>query len=606
MEIQATRVQLGSRLSTRANQRHAPVADHYSRNVNEYRAPVSDIVFALRVAGYDRLTELDAFTHADLETVEGMLEEAGDFVAKVIAPTNRAGDRIGAVRSPDGSVTTAPGFKEAYDKLVDSGWLTVPYAEEWGGGAFPGTVGFTIQELVQSSNMAFSLGPLLTHGFLDAFLTYASDELKATYVEKMVSGQWMGTMNLTEPQAGTDVGALTTKAIPNDDGSFAISGQKIFITWGEHDLTENIVHLVLARTPGAPEGTKGISLFVVPKFLPDADGEPGERNSLECIGVEEKLGIHGSPTCVMSFDGAKGWLVGDEHKGMRAMFVMMNVARLSVGMQGLSQSVRAYQQSVDYAKERVQGRTVTGERTIIGHPDVRRMLLTQRSSIEALRGLLLLNAVNIDLAHHHPDEAVRARAEEISGLLTPLSKSWGTDLGVENASLNIQMHGGHGYIEETGAAQFWRDARISPIYEGTNGVQAADLVTRKLSVRDGASALEFIAELGEIVPELRAAGHGAIADAMTASLETLERTTGWLLRTGASGDVASVLAGATPYLRLWALNVGAWVLARGALLDGDADRIALAEFFAAQLLPETSSLAAAVTAGFAQLEAYSF
>ena len=575
--------------------------------MNEYRAPVSDIVFALRVAGYDRLSDLDAFAHADLETVEGMLEEAGDFVAKVIAPTNRAGDRVGAVRSPDGVVTTAPGFKEAYDKLMESGWLTVPYPEEWGGGAFPSTIGFTIQELVQSSNMAFSLGPLLTHGFLDAFLTYASDELKATYVEKMVSGQWMGTMNLTEPAAGTDVGALGTKAIPNGDGSFSISGQKIFITWGEHDLTENIVHLVLARTPGAPEGTKGISLFVVPKFLPDADGELGGRNALECIGLEEKLGIHGSPTCVMSFDGATGWLVGDEHKGMRAMFVMMNAARLSVGMQGLSQSVRAYQQSVDYAKDRVQGRTITGERTIIGHPDVRRMLMTQRATTEALRGLLLLNAVNLDLAHHHPDEAVRVRSEEITGLLTPLSKSWGTDLGVDNASINIQIHGGHGYIEETGAAQFWRDARISPIYEGTNGVQAADLVSRKLPVRDGASFLEFIDELGELQPELRAAGHEGLADELAAGLRNLREVTGWMLQTGASGDAAAVLAGSVPYLKIWALNVGAWSLAKGVLVsDGDADRVALAEFFATQMLPEGAALAAAATAGFAQLKAFTF
>ena len=292
---------------------------------------------------------------------------------------------------------------------------------------------------------------------------------------------------------------------------------------------------------------------------------------------------------------------------MRAMFVMMNVARLSVGMQGLSQSVRAHQQSVEYAKERVQGRTVTGEATIIGHPDVRRMLMTQRSTIEALRGLLLLNAVQIDLALHHPDAAVRERAEELAGLLTPISKAWGTDLGVENASIDIQVHGGHGYIEETGAAQFWRDARISPIYEGTNGVQAADLVARKLPVRDGRSFLEFVAELEGILPELRERGHAALADRLAASLSGLRETTGWMLRTGAEGDAASVLAGSAPYLRMWALNVGAWVLARGALVsDGDAERVALAEFFAAQLLPEAGALAAAATAGFASLAAYRF
>ena len=573
--------------------------------MTDYRPPIDDIAFSLELAGYEQVAALPQFAHADLETVTGMLHEAGDFLAKVVAPTNRDGDTIGARFEGDGVVTTPESFKDAYQRLVESGWLTVPYAEEWGGGGFPGTVGFAIQELVQSSNMAFSLGPLLTHGFLDAFLAYASDDLKATYVEKMVSGQWMGTMNLTEPQAGTDVGALTTKAVPNGDGSYAITGQKIFITWGEHDLTENIVHLVLARTPGAPEGTRGISLFVVPKLLPDADGEPGERNALECIGIEEKIGIHGSPTCVMSYRGAKGWLVGEELGGMRAMFVMMNVARLSVGMQGLSQSVRAYQQSAAYAKERVQGRTVTGEPTIIGHPDVRRMVATQRATSEALRSLLLLNAVQIDLAHHHPDAAVRERAEELAGLLTPLSKAWGTDVGVESASLNIQVHGGHGYIEETGAGQFWRDARISPIYEGTNGVQAADLVGRKLPVRDGRSCLEFIGEMQALLPELAAAGdrYAGIAGALERHLGTLERTTGWMLRTGAGGDSASVLAGSVPYLRIWALCVGGWLLAKGALRSGSADRLALAEFFATQLLPEVDALAAAATAGYATLAA---
>jgi len=599
------------------------VAADYSDPVTEYRPPIDDIAFAMRLAGYDRIAELERFAHADLETVTGMLEEAGELVAKVVAPTSRDGDRIGAARNPDGSVTTPPGFKAAYDRLVESGWLTVPYPEEYEGGGFPGAVGFAIQELVQSANMAFSLGPLLTHGATDALLAYASDELKDRYLPKMITGQWMGTMNLTEPQAGTDVGALTTRAVPNGDGTYAITGQKIFITWGEHDLTENIVHLVLARLPGAPEGTKGISLFVVPKFLPTPEGEVGERNLVECIGLEEKIGIHGSPTCVMSYDGATGWLVGEEHRGMRAMFVMMNVARLSVGMQGLSNSVRAHQQSLEYAKQRVQGRTVTGERTIIGHPDVRRMLMTQKATIEALRGLLMLNAVQIDLAHHHPDAAVRERAEELAGLLTPISKAWGTDLGVENASLNIQIHGGHGYIEETGAGQFWRDARISPIYEGTNGVQAADLVSRKLPVRDGQSFLEFIEELRSLLPDLRSLsersesagpdrgaepkGLTVVADALESALATLERTTGWMRRAGAGGDAASVLAGSAPYLKQWALTVGAWVLAKGVLVsEGDADRIALARFFASQLLPEVEPLAAAATAGIEELTAYRF
>lgn len=574
--------------------------------MTDYRPPVDDILFSLKVAGYDRIAELEQFEHADLETVSGLIEEAGAFMAEVIAPTNREGDVVGSQYQGDGVVTTPPSFKPAYDKLMESGWLTPAFPSQYGGGDFPATVGSAIQELVQSSNMAFSLGPLLTHGFADAFLAYASDELKDLYLPKMIAGEWMGTMNLTEPQAGTDVGALTTKAVPNDDGSWSITGGKIFITWGEHDLTDNIIHLVLARTPGAPEGTKGISLFVVPKFLPTPDGEPGERNTVSAVGIEHKLGIHGSPTCIMQFDGAKGWLVGDEHKGMRAMFVMMNAARLSVGMQGLSQSVRAHQQSVEYAKARVQGRTVTGESTILGHPDVRRMLMTQRSTIAALRHLLLLNSVHIDLAEQHPDEAVRARSEEMAGILTPLCKSYGTEMGLENASINIQMHGGYGYIEETGASQLWRDVRITLLYEGTNGVQAADLVGRKLGVRSGQSFLEFIAEMRESLPELQAAGErqAAIAGHLEQSLKVLEQTTGWMLKTGAAGDAASVLAGSVPYQRIWALNVCAWLLGKAALReDAPADALALAEFYTSQLLPEVFAQAPAATAGAAQLYA---
>jgi len=583
--------------------------DVYSGAVTDYRPPIADIAFSLKLAGYDRLAELEPFAHADYDTVVAMLQDAGDFMARVIAPTNRDGDVIGAVRGPDGSVTTPPSFKAAYDKLVESGWLTVPFPERYEGGGFPGTVGFAIQELVQTANMAFSLGPLLTHGSTDAFLAYASDEIKDLYLPKMITGQWMGTMNLTEPQAGTDVGALTTQAVPNGDGSYAITGQKIFITWGEHDLTENIVHLVLARLPGAPEGTKGISLFVVPKFIPDENGDPGERNTLECVGLEEKIGIHGSPTCVMAYDAATGWLVGEEHKGMRAMFVMMNVARLSVGMQGLAISVRAHQQAAEYAAERVQGPTVSplGETTIQGHPDVRRMLLDQKSSIAALRHLLLLNAVHIDLAERHPEPAVRARSEELAGLLTPLSKSWGTDLAIENASANIQVHGGMGFIEETGAGQFWRDARITPIYEGTNGVQAADLVGRKMPIRGGASFMEFIAEMKADLPELEAAGAALapVATGLGRALEDLERATGWMLRTGASGDAPSVLAGSVAYQRLWALTVGAWRLGLAALADDDGreQRIVLARYFVTRRLPETSALLAEATAGAADLYA---
>jgi len=577
--------------------------------VTDYRPPLKDIAFTLEhVVGYDRVAALPGYEHADLDTVVGMLEEAGDFMAKVVAPVNRDGDLIGAVRNPDGTVTTPDSFKTAYTKLVESGWGSVPFPEEFEGGGFPWVVGLALQELLQTSSLAFALGPLLTQGAIDALLHYGSDEQKAVYLPKMVSGEWTGTMNLTEPQAGTDVGALATKAVPNGDGTYAITGQKIFITYGDHDLTDQIVHLVLARTPGAPEGTKGISCFIVPKYLLDEHNEPGERNAVQTLALEHKVGIHGSPTAQLSYEGATGYLIGEEHKGMRIMFVMMNSARISAGMQGLAIGVRAYQQALEYAGQRVQGEPIgpSGDATISGHPDVRRMLMTQKAYIAALRRLLLLTAVNNDLSKHAPDEAERTRATEIVGLLTPIAKSWGTDLGVELSSLGIQIHGGMGFIEETGAAQHWRDSRITPIYEGTNGVQAADLVGRKMPVRMGQSFLEYIASLREILPELEAAGGdlALIGAKLGDAVNLLERVTGWMLKTGASGDVASVLAGSVAYLNQWGETLGAWLLAKSALAaaglddaEEAAEQLALAKFFATHLLPKTTSLAAQATAG---------
>ena len=577
--------------------------------MTDYRPPLKDIAFTLEhVVGYDRVAALPGYEHADLDTVVGMLEEAGDFMAKVVAPVNRDGDLIGAVRNPDGTVTTPDSFKTAYTKLVESGWGSVPFPEEFEGGGFPWVVGLALQELLQTSSLAFALGPLLTQGAIDALLHYGSDEQKAVYLPKMVSGEWTGTMNLTEPQAGTDVGALATKAVPNGDGTYAITGQKIFITYGDHDLTDQIVHLVLARTPGAPEGTKGISCFIVPKYLLDEHNEPGERNAVQTLALEHKVGIHGSPTAQLSYEGATGYLIGEEHKGMRIMFVMMNSARISVGMQGLAIGVRAYQQALEYAGQRVQGEPIgpSGDATISGHPDVRRMLMTQKAYIAALRRLLLLTAVNNDLSKHAPDEAERTRATEIVGLLTPIAKSWGTDLGVELSSLGIQIHGGMGFIEETGAAQHWRDSRITPIYEGTNGVQAADLVGRKMPVRMGQSFLEYIASLREILPELEAAGGdlALIGAKLGDAVNLLERVTGWMLKTGASGDVASVLAGSVAYLNQWGETLGAWLLAKSALAaaglddaEEAAEQLALAKFFATHLLPKTTSLAAQATAG---------
>ena len=573
--------------------------------MSDYRPPVSDLSFVLEhVVDYPSISTLPGFEHADLETVAGLLDECGDFMAKVIAPTNRVGDTVGAKHNPDGTVTLPPGFVDAYRKYVASGWGSIPFPEQFGGGGFPHSVGLAIQEMMQSANMAFSLGPLLTQGAIDALLHYGSDQQKARYLPKMITGQWTGTMNLTEPQAGSDVGALTTRAVANEDGSYAITGQKIYITFGEHDAAEQIVHLVLARTPGAPAGTRGISCFIVPKFMVNDDESLGAHNAVFALSIEHKLGIHGSPTCVMSYENATGYLIGEENLGMRIMFVMMNVARLSVGTQGLAIAERAYQQSLDYAKERTQSGSA-----IIEFPDVRRMLLTQKASIAALRRLMLLNAVYMDRSTNDPDDGARARATEIVGLLTPICKSFGTDLGNELSSIALQIHGGMGFIEETGAAQHMRDVRIAAIYEGTNGIQAADLVGRKLGVRGGASATEFIATMSDIIPELTDAGHdfASIASHLSTQLAELSEATQWMLATGAT-DMDAALSGSSPYLRMWGLCVGGWLMARSAIAaagTGDADlaqtQLVLARFYAQQILPQAAGLRAAATAGSGDL-----
>lgn len=582
--------------------------------MTDFRPPVADLAYALKhVVGYERIAELPGFEHADYDTVTEILEEVGGFMAEVVAPTNRAGDVEGARLNADGTVTTPTGFAAAYAAYVDAGWGSVPLPEAFGGGGFPRTIGLAIQELMMEANMAFSLAPLLTQGAIEALLHYGSDEQKQAWLPKMVSGEWAGTMNLTEPHAGSDVGALTTKAVKRPDGTYGITGQKIYITFGDHDLSEQIVHLVLARTPGAPAGTKGISCFIVPKFLMNDDGSLGERNGVHTVGVEHKMGIHGSPTCVLSYEDATGYLIGDENLGMRIMFVMMNSARLSVGTQGLAVAERAYQQSLDFAKERVQGRAIgaTQDSPIIDFPDVRRMLMTQKAYIAALRRMMLLNAAYVDISTHHPDAATRARADEIVGLLTPICKAFGTDLGNELTSLALQIHGGMGFIEETGVAQHYRDVRIAAIYEGTNGIQAADLVGRKLGVRGGASFLEFIATMRELDGELAAAGDefASIRAQLATGLDVLEQTTGWMLRTGAS-DPNSALAGSSPYLRIWGLVVGGWLLAKSALaargLNGDtvaAAQLPLARFYAEQLLPAASGLVGAATAGSRDLYA---
>jgi len=585
----------------------------------EYTAPLRDMRFALEhLAGLDEVAALEGFEHVDHDGVLSILEEYARFMEDKVAPLNRVGDLQGCVWHEDGTVTTPEGFKEAYRDYVEAGWGGVALPEAYGGGGFPWLVGIAMQEIITSANMAFSMLPLLSQGAIDMLLHYASEEQKETYLPKMVSGEWTGTMNLTEPQAGSDVGALTTRAVKQDDGTYRITGTKIFISFGEHDMAQNIIHLVLARTPDAPPGTKGISCFIVPKYLVDEDGSLGERNDVTCVSIEHKMGIKASPTCVLAYgdkgDGAIGYLIGEENAGMRYMFKMMNNARLSVGLQGLSLAERAYQMALTYAKERLQGRAPGApagvQSPIIEHPDVRRMLLTMRSQIEALRGVIYLNAAAIDHATHGATEEDRAAGQELADILTPLSKGWGTDLGVEITSLAIQVYGGMGYIEETGVAQHFRDARIAPIYEGTNGIQAMDLVGRKLPMRGGAAVGDLLDRIEAIDAQLAAAGEDleTIRNGLSKGVVALRTATTWLLENGLE-DPLDALAGATPYLRLFGVVVGGWMMARQALAahaalegasDADVDwhrqKIVSARFYCDQLIPQAAGLVPAITA----------
>lgn len=586
----------------------------------EYAAPVKDMRFTLeQIAGLAELATLPGLENAEGETAGAVLEEAAKFAAGVLSPLNRGGDKEGA-KLDNGVVRTAPGFADAYRKFVDGGWNGMPFPEALGGGAMPWALTMAAQEMVQAANLSFSLCPLLTQGAIDAIMAHGTDEQKALYLPKMVSGQWTGSMNLTEPQAGSDVGALKSKAVPVGDGTYRIKGMKIFITYGEHDMAENIVHLVLARLPDAPPGTKGISLFIVPKFIPDANGNPGKRNDLRVVSLEHKLGIHASPTCVMSYgdnDECIGWLLGAENQGMRCMFTMMNNARLSVGCQGLAIAERAYQQALDYAEQRKQGRHpgMNAEQhvAIIEHPDVRRTLMLMRSLTEACRGLIYLNAAAIDRAHHHPDEAQRKHWKAMVELFTPLSKSWATDIGCEVASMGVQLHGGMGFIEETGAAQHYRDARILPIYEGTNGIQAIDLVTRKLPLNGGETVKALFAEIGGTIAELAKAGEGfgSIQANLDAALKSLGKASVWMGQQLAK-DPNAALAGATPFLRGFATTVGGWLLARQALAakaeiaGGSTDpyftaKIVSARLFAEQVLSTVDGLCRSATEGSAAL-----
>ena len=561
-----------------------------------YRAPVADIAFALKhAAGLKAALAEGLYGDLDEETVDSVLVEAGRFATDVIAPLNRIGDKHGTPFK-DGAVTTPPGWKQAYTAWAAAGWNGVAAPAEFGGQDLPHAVNAACIEMWNSGSMAFGIGPALTMAAIDALAAYGSDNLKQRYLGRLISGEWMGTMQLTEPQAGSDVGALRTRATHAPDGSYRITGSKIFITYGEHDLTSNIIHFVLARLPDAPPGTKGVSLFLVPKVMPD-----GKRNDVRAHSVEHKLGIHGSPTCTMIYGdqgGAIGYLIGEEHKGMLCMFTMMNRTRLAVGLQGVAIAELATQQALSYARERKQG----AGGAIIHYPDVKRMLLTMRALTGAARAICYATAVAIDRSQRGKTEAARKAGHERASLLTPVAKAFSTDIGIEVASLGVQVHGGMGYIEETGAAQHYRDARIASIYEGTNGIQAIDLVTRKLSLDGGATIAVYLDELRATVSAVKASNapaFGETAARLGEAVDSLERATHWLLAQKSS-DAA--LAGATPYLRMFGHAAGGCMLAEQALAalreSGDApSRIALARFFAENIAVQASGLERSVTEG---------
>jgi alkylation response protein AidB-like acyl-CoA dehydrogenase len=574
-----------------------------------YAAPTAEQQFVLEtIADLPGLAAIPAYANATPDIVEAVLLESAKLATNVFAPLNSVGDKTHAKLS-DGVVTLPPGFIDAYKLYVDGGWAGLGVPESHGGQGMPFAVAAAVQEQLTSANMAFALCMMLSQGAIEALAAHASPELQATYLTKLVSGEWTGTMNLTEPSAGSDVGALKSRAVPHADGSYRIKGTKIYITWGEHDAAENIVHLVLARLPDAPAGTKGISLFVCPKYLPD-----GSRNDLKCVGVEHKLGIHASPTCTMSFgdnDNCVGYLVGAEGAGMRAMFTMMNNARVQVGLQGVAVAEAATQHALDYARNRVQSAKFGGGREavrIIEHADVRRTLMTCRALTEASRALVYLNAAAVDRAH-------AGESSGLADLLTPISKAWATDIGVEVASLALQVFGGMGYVEETGAAQFLRDARIAPIYEGTNGIQALDLVGRKLAQDGGAHWQEVFAQIGDTLVELNANPDlQTLAPWLDDALAATRAATVWMTGSNNPDDVA---AGATPYLRMMGLTIGGWLLAKQALIAsarlkaGSGDpaflnaKIATARFFAEQLLPQVGAMSGPVTRGAAGLYAIS-
>jgi alkylation response protein AidB-like acyl-CoA dehydrogenase len=587
-----------------------------------YVAPVADMQFVLsELAGLKQIQQLPGCEEATDDTVAAVLHESARFVGEVLAPLNRTGDTRPA-RWDDGRVSTSPGFRDAFRAFVDAGWQGLQHPAEFGGQGLPKVVAAPCMEMLQAANLSFALCPLLTDGAIEALLTAGSDEQKGTYIHRLIDGSWTGTMNLTEPQAGSDLAQVRTRAVPQGDGTYRLFGQKIFITFGEHDLADNIVHLVLARTPDAPAGVKGISLFIVPKMLFDADGKLGKRNDVYCASIEHKLGIHGSPTCVLIFGddkgevgaGAIGQLIGEENRGLEYMFIMMNAARFQVGMQGIAVSDRAYQQAAAYAKERVQSRAVegsTGPVPIIRHPDVRRLLMFMRANVEAARAVAYVGAGYHDIAHHHPDAEARMAAKAAYDYLVPIIKGWSTEMAIDVTSAGIQVHGGMGFIEETGAAQYYRDARILTIYEGTTAIQANDLVGRKTARDGGATAQRFVREIRATADALlaRDGDCAAIGARLREAADAYAAVIDFVVRESKS-DVRSVYAGSVPYLKMAGVVHGGWQMGRAALAaaqridqGGDADfhraKIATARFHADHILVTAGALGAAATEGAA-------
>ena len=586
--------------------------------MSDYRAPIKDMRFVMdEIAGFQQLSQIPAYAEATPDMADAILDEAAKFTREVLAPLNRVGDTQGCTWTPEG-VTTPDGWKEAYNAFREAGWSGITLPTEYGGQGLPNTLGIAVQEMVCSANLGFSLGPLLTSGAVEALLTCASDELKATYLEKMVTGEWTGTMNLTEPQAGSDLALIRSRAEPQADGSYKVFGQKIFISYGDHDMTDNIVHLVLARLPDAPAGVKGISMFLVPKFMVNADGSLGARNDAHCVSIEHKVGIHASATCVMAYGdngGAAGYLLGEPNRGLEYMFIMMNAARLGVGVQGIALGERAYQRALAYAKDRKQGRdALTGEAlvTIDKHPDVRRMLLLMKSRVEACRAMAYYTASLLDRVHVGGADAEQQKRDLfMAEFMIPLVKGGGTEMSIDVTSLGVQVHGGMGFIEETGAAQHWRDSRITTIYEGTTGIQANDLLFRKLMRDQGATAKVVFGEVYATAKALGASGKPelmAMGQKLGNALKAWTGATEWLAA-NARSNLSGVLTAAVPYLHLAVTVTGGWLMAKSALaaaahLDkGEGDlpfyrgKITSARFYADQMLPQAASYAEIVMAG---------